>query len=131
MKTPLTWILFLPLLLANGALWGQDSPNPDKPGRTASAASQSIADEQANDPKLYYNPFSEKLVIEQTFHTTTRVSIRLVDAHGREVYEKKDQLVYPGLNKMMVSLLESLPGRYFVYINTGEKEYVKTLVTMP
>lgn len=110
MKTHFTWIIFLPLLLASGALWGQD---------------------HANDPKLYYNPFSEKLVIEQTFHTTTRVSIRLVDAHGREVYEKKDQLVYPGLNKMMVSLLESLPGRYFVYINTGEKEYVKTLVTMP
>lgn len=132
MKTLLTWILLSPLLLIHAGLWGQDTAEMGSTDASLSAtANWAETEDPANDPKLYYNPFSEKLVIEQTFHTTTRVSLKLVDAKGRTVYEKKDQLVYPGLNKMIVSLLESLPGRYFVYINIGKKEYIKTLVTMP
>lgn len=128
MKTRVTWAIMLPFLMMSGVLWGQDAAETGSVMGSQSFEEREGAD---NDPKLYYNPFSEKLVIEQTFHTTARVSIRLTDARGRTVYENKDQLVYPGLNKMMVSLLESLPGRYFVYINTGKKEYIKTLVTMP
>lgn len=140
MKTRVT-VLLIPLLLLGLYGLAQEKqkkslePDPSSAQQSAANVHESASlvqpDDPAADPKLYYNPFSEKLYIEQEFHTTTRVSIRMVDAKGRKVYEMKDKLVYPGLNKMVVSLLESLPGAYFVHINAGDREYIRTLVTMP
>jgi hypothetical protein len=78
---------------------------------------------------VFPNPCSRNLNLQYSLSQNGKVTVDLYNLSGRKVFNVLDENLYPGNNRVSVSLPQNLPGGIYLLIaNVNQSQYMKKIV---